>query len=90
MALFSPTFILYIELCILLHNFKTQVIILAKQRLPIIIVRAGGQEGVRKVRDALGGVVTTLRGGGEVADGRKAFGIRRRMKMWTCIIMDCK
>ncbi len=33
----------------------------------------GGQEGVRKVRDAFGGIVTTLRS--EVADhdGRKAF-----------------
>jgi len=33
-------------------------------------VRAGGQEGVRKVRDA-GGVVITLRGAG--TDGRKAI-----------------
>jgi hypothetical protein len=38
-------------------------------------VRAGGQEGEREVRDAFGGVATTLRG--EVADGRKAFAASR-------------
>jgi hypothetical protein len=42
--------------------------VLVTQRLPIIIMRAGGQEGVCKVRDAFGGVVATRRG--EVADGR--------------------
>ncbi len=46
-----------------------------QQRLPITIVRAGDQEGVRKMRDAFGGVGTTLRG--EVADGRNAFAASR-------------